>query len=153
MMWLSDQVFKTVIQSAPLISIDFIIRNEKNEILLGKRINAPAKGFWFVLGGRVQKDETLDDAFIRLLNEELGIVAPILRSNANFLGVYEHFYKENVFDQSASTHYVVMCYEFSFKELQQKDLPKCQHRDYIWISEKNILSENHVHEYCKNYFK
>ncbi|WP_336175304.1 GDP-mannose mannosyl hydrolase [Acinetobacter ursingii] len=152
-MWLPDQLFKTVITSTPLIAIDLVVRNTQNEVLLGKRLNAPAKGFWFVPGGRIQKNETLDRAFSRLLKDELDIKNVVTRSDAKFLGLHEHFYEENVFDQNASTHYVVMCYEFSIKESQQKDFPKYQHRDYRWISESDILSEKQVHEYCRNYFK
>ncbi len=110
-MWLPDQVFKTVIQSTPLISIDLVVRNEKNEVLLGKRLNAPAKDYWFVPGGRIQKDESLDDAFKRLINEELGLNLNIKRLETNFLGVYEHFYDDNVFDELTSTHYIVLGYE------------------------------------------
>lgn len=71
-MWLPDETFKSIIQHTPLISIDLIVRNEQGHVLLGQRVNAPAKGYWFVLGGRVRKNETLDDAFVRLVREELG---------------------------------------------------------------------------------
>lgn len=42
-------------------------------------------------GGRVLKNETLDNAFRRLAKEELGI--DFCRNNALHLGVYEHFYE------------------------------------------------------------
>lgn len=42
-MWLPDETFKSIIQHTPLISIDLIVRNEAGEVLLGKRVNAPAK--------------------------------------------------------------------------------------------------------------
>ncbi len=48
--------FKTVINSTPLISVDLVIKNNEGQILLGKRTNRPAKGFWFVPGGWVLKD-------------------------------------------------------------------------------------------------
>jgi hypothetical protein len=38
----------TVIRLAPLIAIDFIIRNARDEILLGLRNNEPAKDWYFV---------------------------------------------------------------------------------------------------------
>ena len=53
-MFLSQQAFATVVESTPLISIDLIVENEQGEILLGKRTNRPARGYWFVPGGRVQ---------------------------------------------------------------------------------------------------
>lgn len=152
-MWLTDQVFKTVISSTPLISIDLIVRNEQNQVLLGWRLNAPAKGFWFVPGGRIQKNETLDNVFRRLLKEELGIKKTIHRSEAKFLGLYEHFYDNNVFDENYSTHYIVFAYEISIEQTKLEDFPKMQHRDYMWISESNLLIENKVHRYTQNYFK
>ncbi|RKG33162.1 GDP-mannose mannosyl hydrolase [Acinetobacter guerrae] len=152
-MWLSDQLFKTVITSTPLISIDLIVRNNQNQVLLGKRLNAPAKNFWFVPGGRIQKNETLDGAFSRLLKDELGIQNVIHRSDANFLGLYEHFYDDNFFDQTFSTHYIVLSYEIVLKQTQLEDFPKFQHEDYMWISENQLLIANEVHQYTQNYFK
>lgn len=150
-MWLPDQVFKTVISSTPLISIDLVVRNNQNQVLLGKRLNAPAKGFWFVPGGRVQKDEILDDAFTRLIKEELGTEVVVKRSEANFLGVYEHFYEENVFDDTATTHYIVLGYEIQLHQNQVISLPKIQHEDYMWMTEQELLNNDLVHLYSKNY--
>ncbi|HGY7193620.1 TPA: NUDIX domain-containing protein, partial [Escherichia coli] len=62
-MFLDDNAFKNIIRNTPLISIDLIIQNEKDEYLVGKRNNRPARGFWFVPGGRILKDESLDNGF------------------------------------------------------------------------------------------
>lgn len=149
-MWLPDETFKSVIQHTPLISIDLIVRNEKGEVLLGKRVNAPAKGYWFVPGGRVRKNETLDDAFVRLVREELGIESGITRADAKFLGVFEHFYDDCVFGDDISTHYIVLGYEISQKiELQ---FPLTQHLSYQLFEEEVILKMDSIHQYTKNYF-
>jgi colanic acid biosynthesis protein WcaH len=55
---LSLSHFKDLIENAPLVSIDLIVR-QREGILLGKRVNRPAQGFWFVPGGRVYKNESL----------------------------------------------------------------------------------------------
>ena len=55
---LNNDVFKTVIDSTPLISIEILIKKD-NKILLGRRANKPAKGFFFSIGGRVKKNETI----------------------------------------------------------------------------------------------
>ena len=47
---LSKSVFKNIIASTPLVALDFIIEYD-NCFLLGKRINEPAKGYYFVPGG------------------------------------------------------------------------------------------------------
>ncbi len=65
---LSDKEFMNLIKNAPLVSIDLIVKNKKDEVLLGLRKNAPAKGTWFVPGGRIGKNETLQEAFKRIAN-------------------------------------------------------------------------------------
>lgn len=54
-MFLRQEDFATVVRSTPLVSLDLIVENAQGEFLLGKRLNRPAQGFWFVPGGRVQK--------------------------------------------------------------------------------------------------
>ena len=65
-MFLRQEEFATVVRCAPLISIDLLVENARGEYLLGQRLNRPAQGLWFVPGGRVQKDERLEDALERL---------------------------------------------------------------------------------------
>jgi len=145
-------VFKTVIASTPLISIDLIVRNDKQYILLGKRTNRPAQGFWFVPGGRVLKDESLEEAFKRILTAELGITYSSKSLVCKFKGVYQHFYDDNVIDCNFTTHYVVLAYEMQ-ADCSLNCLPKKQHDSYKWLSENELLKDNNVHKHTKWYFK
>ncbi|MGR7963347.1 GDP-mannose mannosyl hydrolase, partial [Escherichia coli] len=92
-MFLRQEDFATVVRSTPLVSLDFIVENSRGEFLLGKRTNRPAQGYWFVPGGRVRKDETLEAAFERLTMAELGLRLPI--TAGQFYGVWQHFYDDN----------------------------------------------------------
>lgn len=149
-MWLPDETFKSIIQHTPLISIDLIVRNEVGEVLLGKRVNAPAKGYWFVPGGRVRKNETLDDAFVRLVREELGIESGVTRVDAKFLGVFEHFYDDCVFGDDISTHYIVLAYTLSLTSIRKIN-GISQHHEFKWI--KKSMIEHDLHFYSNLYFK
>ncbi len=60
MAFLEKDTFTKVIDCTPLISIDLVIENSSSEILLGYRNNRPAKGYWFVPGGRILKDESMN---------------------------------------------------------------------------------------------
>lgn len=151
-MWLPDETFKSIIQHTPLISIDLIVRNEQGEVLLGKRVNSPAKGYWFVPGGRVRKNETLDDAFIRLVREELGVESGGTRADAKFLGVFEHFYDDCVFGDDVSTHYIVLGYEFNAKNLILEKIAQKQHSDISFISLHNSILSEEIHYFTKQYF-
>ena len=54
-MFLEKELFSSIIENTPLISIDLVVKNHENKILLGKRINKPAYNSWFVPGGRIYK--------------------------------------------------------------------------------------------------
>ena len=149
-MWLSDETFKSVIQHTPLISIDLIVRNEQGKVLLGKRVNAPAKGYWFVPGGRVRKNETLDDAFVRLVKEELGIESGITRADAKFLGVFEHFYDDCVFGNDVSTHYIVLGYLIELSKNNICINKSSQHLEFSWFNEN--IDNPIIHNITKKYF-
>jgi colanic acid biosynthesis protein WcaH len=145
-------VFKTVIKATPLISIDLIVRNDKQNILVGKRTNRPAQGFWFVPGGRVLKDESLEAAFKRLLVAELGKTCSTKNVVSKFKGVYQHFYDDNAIDSNFTTHYVVLAYEIKTGRSLGR-LPKEQHGSYKWLSEVELLKDKNVHNHTKWYFQ
>jgi len=152
-MRLSDTEFLEVIERTPLVSIDLIIRNSKNQILMGLRTNQPAKGFWFVPGGRILKGEQIADAFERITLKELN--KKIRFSVAKLMGVYDHIYDTNFFDKTGIlTQYVVLAYELHEKELKIENIIKShddQHKAFKWISltDTKILG---VHENSKAYF-
>ena len=62
-----------------------------------------------MFGGGILKDESMDDVFLRLTKNELGIMHT--RINALFLGPFVYFYADYVFGLEHSTHYIVLEYE------------------------------------------
>ena len=132
--------FKIVVENTPLISIDFIIKDiDTQEILLGKRINKPAFGYYFTLGGRVLKNETLLNAKKRIFRNELGIE---LDNNLNFLGIFEHFYDDSFVSDDISTHYINLGYEVYISKIELNNVPKEQHNIYKWFSKEELLNSS-----------
>ena len=147
--WLDKAQFQQIVAATPLISLDLIVRNAQGQVLLGRRLNRPAQGCWFVPGGRVRKDERLDAAFLRLTQEELGVATS--RELACFLGPYEHFYADNFSGDDFTTHYVVLGYELAWQG-KQDALPVSQHDQYRWFDVGELLQESSVHQHTKDYF-
>lgn len=96
-----DGTWHDIVRHVPIVSVDLIVRHEDG-VVLGKRTNRPGRGEWFVPGGRVHKDETLDAAIHRTAETELGVDVRI----EDRLGVYEHFWDESEFDDVATKHYL-----------------------------------------------
>ena len=143
---LDDTTFKTVVDSTPLISIDILLKKD-NKILLGKRINKPAQGYFFSTGGRINKNESIDNAMARVALNELNIE---LKSIPKFIGVFEHFYDDSIY-KDVSTHYVNIAYEYEVEEIP--DLPTEQHSEYKWFTIDELLKSKQVHKYTKDYFR
>jgi len=143
---LNNQTFKMVTNSTPLISIDLLVK-KNNKILLGKRINKPAQGYLFSIGGRVYKNETINFAMVRIAKDELNIE---LKLTPKFMGVFEHFYDDSIY-QDVSTHYVNLAYEIEIEETL--NLPTEQHSEYRWFSIDELLISKQVHKYVKDYFR
>lgn len=140
--------FAIVVENTPLISIDFII--EKNsQYLLGKRINKPANGYYFTLGGRILKNETIQQAVMRISLKEIGL--GVTMEQLEFLGVFEHFYDDSFPSDKISTHYIVLAYLLHLD--QEVDLPMVEHNEYRYFLKEEILKSSYVHTYVKDYFK
>lgn len=149
---LSKADFLTVVRLTPLVSIDLIVTDGKRRILVGHRRNRPAQGTWFVPGGRIDKDESLDIAFRRIVKNELG-VASAERSASRFFGVYERHYDDNFAGaEGIGTHYVVLAYTMTLSgtvPIGRFD----QHSDYLWLLPDELLARDDVHENTKAYFR
>jgi colanic acid biosynthesis protein WcaH len=140
-----------VVRLAPLVAIDLVIRNARNEVLLGLRNNEPAKGWYFVPGGMILKNEPLRDAFARILKRETDLAATI--EDARLIGVYEHFYPNNRFgDEGYGTHYVVLGYALAIADtaaVKRDD----QYSELRWWNEAALLASPNVHHNTKAYFR
>jgi GDP-mannose mannosyl hydrolase len=149
--FLSHAELDTVIRLAPLIAIDLIIRNARDEVLLGLRKNEPAKDRYFVPGGMILKDEPLAEAFARLMKNETDHAASL--DDARLIGVFEHFYKTNRSGNAGyGTHYVVIGYQYRWPAAVMPQ-PDDQHSELRWWPVAELLASDRVHENTKAYFR
>lgn len=149
--WMKPEEFESVIRLTPLVAIDLVVRSPEGGVLVGRRVNEPAKDVFFVPGGRITKNETRAAAIRRISREELGI--EITLEAARFLSVNEHFYPTNRFKKKGfGTHYVTLAYEVRLS-VATDQLPRDQHGEYVWMSPEELLGSPEVHENTKVYFR
>ena len=151
---LSVESYIDMVASSQLISIDLLVRNKDGKILLGKRRISPAKGWYFVPGGRVYKNETLKEGATRVLRCETG-----LKMKLQPRCVSEHIYPENFCgakDQNGkviNTHYVCFAFDVDVESSSvDENAFKLQHEDMIWVDPEDISSRADIHEYVRLYF-
>lgn len=151
---LDAETFLNVVAATPLVSIDLVIVRGGVDILLGLRTNRPAQGSWFVPGGRILKNERMQQALWRIAEDELGLGAAfedgVLTSTP--LEVAEHFYVDSFAgDAGVSTHYVVIGHIVHVAA--DFALPVCdaQHALMRWWSLTDALASHQVHRFTKDY--
>jgi colanic acid biosynthesis protein WcaH len=149
---LDEGEFLSAVRLTPLVAIDLIVTDEAGRVLVGYRRNRPARGSWFVPGGRIRKNETLDAAFTRIVEAELGM-ADVERRQASFYGLYEHHYPDNFAGSlGVPTHYVVLAHIMAVADARSVGRPE-QHSEYAWLAPDELLARDDVHENTRAYFR
>ena len=100
MIFIPREQYAKIIDVLPILCVDIMVQNSKDEYLLVKRANEPLKGQWWVIGGRVLKGETLEEAAIRKVKEEVGLDI----SSVKPIGYYEEISHTNHFNSLTPLH-------------------------------------------------
>lgn len=99
-------------------------------------------------GGRIRKNESIEQAFLRITEAELGCAYTI--DQARLLGAFTHKYETNfVRVPGVGTHYVVLAYELRVA-IDIARLPPEQHNSYRWVGKNSDLAG--VHTNTQAYF-
>jgi colanic acid biosynthesis protein WcaH len=138
--WIPNDEWETIVNNVPIISVDLVVECP-NGLVLGKRSNEPAKGEWFVPGGRVRKTEPMKDAVHRVAMEELGVDIEIYER----LGTFEHFYETS--EVGCEKHYVAHGFHVWSEDSEFELDP--QHGQIATFEE---LPQD-LHEYVVDYLK
>ncbi len=144
---LPQEDFFQLLSRGKLVSVDLLVRNEHNQILVGYRTNKPAQHTWFVPGGVVQKNERLPEALDRVALQELG-VRP---TEISFTAVAQHHYPDNFRGvDDIGTNYLVIAFECRIHSAEL--ITDSQHEKALWLSPHELLTHPDVHPYTRAYF-
>ncbi len=151
--FLPKHEYLAVVKSIPIATIDLIVRDNQDHVLLGWRKNRPAKDSWFVPGGRLFKNERMGDAFARICRTELG--ADFGLEQAVFRGIFELFFDDNFAEADGiGTHNISLAYDLALDARLSADILRPeQHSDYKWFSMDELLEKPDVHPGTKAYFQ
>jgi len=145
---LDAQSFKAVIENTPLVSIDLCLVCN-GQILLGKRRNEPLQGIWFTPGGRIHKNETWQEALLRIAEAELGL-SDIAVGDFALMGMWDHFYNNSTLGQDISTHYVNLPHFIVFESRPEITMDD-QHGEFEWFELSLVSDDENFNVYMRNY--
>ncbi|MFH1401622.1 MAG: NUDIX domain-containing protein [Parcubacteria group bacterium] len=139
---ISKNLYKKIQEVIPICCVDVVIKNDKKELLLLKRKNEPAKGEWWIVGGRIKKGETLRKAVFRKVKEETGLNVVL----KGILGVGPTVFKKGIFGQSVHTINIVF---LTLAKRKDKIRLDSQSSDYKWFKKINRNWHPHLQKFLK----
>lgn len=117
----------------PKIGVNIFVFNDKNQLLMGKRIGKTGYGTWCLPGGHFEWGEYLEDCAKRELEEETGIIGDDLE--------YLHIVNDPRTNEKDSTHYV----HINFLAKKWRGEPKItepdKFEDWKWFDLNNLPRE------------
>lgn len=125
-----EKIYREIRRFVPVICVDVVITDGK-KLLLAKRTNQPERNKWWIPGGRILKNETLKNAAVRLLREEIGLKGKIVR----FLGFEELFHSPGYFP-GANAHNIVFAFKIKISGGKKPTLDG-QNSNAEWFSKIN----------------
>lgn len=138
--------YEFFINPAPCVGI--LLHNEKGELLLGRRAREPYKNTWDTIGGFVDMRESLEEAAIRELQEETGLVVTTIE----YVGSNTGFYLWGGVEQPILNFYVTAHVEDYDHMKPMDDVSELQFFVYDDIP-FNAISQKHLTTFLQQYTK
>ena len=133
--------YKELMDISPICTVDVLFFNsDQTKTLLFKRENEPIKGLYFSIGGRLLKNEKLEDGAVRQALREAGIV--INREKLTLGGTQDEINLGSIFD-GINYHAVNTFYGYVLDNEEIK--LDSQHSEYHWFP----VTDDSFHPFIK----
>ena len=147
-----DNLYKKIMNFMPILCLDFlcIVKDKKEfQILLAKRKNSPAKGFYYVLGGRHTKDKNIFLDIKSKIMQELNI--NIDCKKLFFTGIINERFEDSIFQEVKSTTVSLsFASVFNKEEIKKFNIKlDSQNSNYKFFNFNEIADSKEIHPFCK----
>jgi len=122
--FIPEDEYLKIVKCIPIFCVDFLIRCGDKNLLL-KRTQEPLKDFYWVVGGRMNIGETIEELAIRVQKREIGRYI----DNRKLIGFSNHFHPE--VENSRSTHNPTLLYLVEANEMFEPKMDDT-HSNYTW---------------------
>jgi len=113
------------VSTAPVVAVGAVARRA-DQLLLVRRGHGPAAGSWSVPGGRVEPYETLHEAVVREVREEVGLGVVV----DGFLGWVERVPEP---DDDADEHFVILDFAVTPLDAEQEPVAGDDAAEAAWV--------------------
>lgn len=140
---INQNLYNEILTNMPIVCVDGILIDDDGKILFLKRDNEPEKGNWWFPGGRLLKNEKLEDAIVRKFKEETNLDVIV----DECLGFTETIFTTGPFNIPVHTINITFKLSSSDKNIKIDNL----HSDFIWTNDIDSLNLNsEIYKIIKN---
>jgi len=144
---IESELYKKILENIPIPTVDVIIFDKSlNKTLLFLRKNAPAKGEYYSIGGRLEKGEELLEGAISNFHEEMGI--KLSKEDLYPIGTINEIFEETSFGKNGGIHSVNYFYVLRVNGDIKVNLDS-QHSEHKWFD----VDDPSLHPYMKEKIK
>ena len=126
-MFVPEKLYRDIISYIPIVCVDIIVKKNKKFLLL-KRNNPPLKNSWYLPGGRINIGESIEEASIRKIYEELGI--NVSKKQLKLVGIYQDKFDVNSFGEKKNYSTISIVFEINI--LNSELILDSQSSEFKW---------------------
>jgi nucleoside-diphosphate-sugar epimerase/ADP-ribose pyrophosphatase YjhB (NUDIX family) len=101
------EVYKMILDNVPLVCVDLVIVKNNSAFLI-KRRNKPCEGIYWVQGGRMEKNEGVEECGLRKAAAELNISSDKIKIT-RYLGTFSSEFKDS--EQGSASHTINITFQ------------------------------------------
>ena len=138
------ELYQQILENMPICCVDLVIVHQ-GKVLLGLRKDEPLKDGWCVPGGRVLKNERLEQAVRRKAKEEVGLEIEIIKK----IGSYELFFDKGPLPLKTGIHDIAIVFLVKPKDKNPVIKLESHQSKYQWFDR----IDDSWHPYVKQVLK
>ena len=159
---LPEELYSGIVSNIPTVCVDVVCQREvDNKVLLFYRRDKPARGLWWLPGGRMLKGETFFDTALRKIKDEMGHGKLLdgLVEAVEVTGVWNTFFHDSSWDDGRdeekkgcqTVNISVFCrlkatdpllYQINSKKSNEWAVEACR-----WVNVDDILQQGNYDKY------
>lgn len=116
---LGKELFLFASTLTPIVNVDLLVTNEKQQILLSWRNDPHSGNGWHIPGGCIRFKEKMEERIQKTAQEEFGTPVQTIGEPIQVFEIFSDEYREGVIDQCERAHFITLVYHCRFlKEFQ-----------------------------------